>query len=119
MDMPTEAQIIPLETYYPNNAPIAPSLLEPYPDTVVLLEQVRTERRPRFAYAIGTRSLHIAYPVADQIVRKDIHFVPDDTAATKLREAFQAAQTNKVYGVALREAMLEAHLKITGYEPDQ
>jgi hypothetical protein len=117
-DMPTEAEIITL-TSYPNNQPIAPSLLEPLPGSVVLvLEHVRKERRACFVYIIEARTLYVAYPVADSIARMDIHFVPDDIAATKLFEAFGKAQADKRHGRALREHMLDAHVRITGIEPD-
>jgi hypothetical protein len=48
----------------------------------------------------------------------DIHFVPDDDAVTKLFEAFGKAREAKQHGPVLREAMLDAFVRITGIEPD-
>ena len=117
--MPTEAEIIPALSFYPNNRPTGSSLIEPISEPLLLLiDSVRSKRQPAYAYIIGAQTLYLTYPHADQIARMDINYVPNDDIAMKLFKAFDAARSSGKHDVLLREAMLDAFVRITGIEPD-
>lgn len=117
--MPTEAEIIPALSFYPNNQPIAPSLIESISEPLLLLiGSVRSKRQAVYAYIIDAKTLYIAYPHADQIARMEINYVPNEDTAMKLFQAFDAAKSRGKHDVLLREEMLDAFVKITGIEPD-